>query len=190
MSEIKLKKHRINDLKGRRYGLWTVLGFAGTNKHNKATWQCRCECGAERAVCAGDLKLGKSKGCGCFAVTTRAPGEASKRQIYTTYKHNAKNRGYCWELTEDQFRDLIEKPCHYCGVVNSNTRYGTRLNGPAEYNGIDRVNNTQGYFLSNCVPCCKLCNRAKRDHDVTFFESWILTAADFIRARQPCDKNE
>lgn len=29
------------------------------------------------------------------------------------------------------------------------------------YNGIDRVDNSVGYVLSNCVPCCSTCNRMK-----------------------------
>ena len=37
------------------------------------------------------------------------------------------------------------------------------LNGPYVYNGVDRVDNERGYSLENCVPCCKFCNRMKRD---------------------------
>lgn len=38
------------------------------------------------------------------------------------------------------------------------------------YNGIDRFDNNIHYILSNCVPCCKICNRMK--HTMTAQE-WL-----------------
>src|SRR5690625_679951 len=49
---------------GKRYGRWTVLEYAGKNKHGQDTWLCRCDCGTERVV----RGLGgiRSKSCGCL----------------------------------------------------------------------------------------------------------------------------
>lgn len=33
------------------------------------------------------------------------------------------------------------------------------------YNGVDRINSTDGYSISNCVPCCETCNKMKLDYD-------------------------
>lgn len=43
-------------------------------------------------------------------------------------------------------------------------------NGVIAINGMDRVLNSQGYTIENCVTCCKICNRAKSN----------LTIADWV----------
>ena len=54
---------RADDLKGQRFGEWTVLWRAP--KHGKnAYWHCRCSCGVERDVLATTLRSGRSKSCG------------------------------------------------------------------------------------------------------------------------------
>lgn len=40
-------------------------------------------------------------------------------------------------------------------------------------NGIDRVDSAQGYVLTNVVPCCKQCNRAKSDLSREEFLTWV-----------------
>lgn len=67
---------------------------------------------------------------------------------YTQIKFQAKIRNYEFNLTRKQFFKFWGKSCYYCG--------GT-INGI----GIDRVNNTQGYNIKNCVPCCQICNVMK-----------------------------
>jgi hypothetical protein len=41
------------------------------------------------------------------------------------------------------------------------------------YNGIDRVDNFKGYEIDNCVPCCYICNYAKRDMSKDQFLAWV-----------------
>jgi len=36
------------DMTGQRFGWWTVLAHAGNNRHRKAMWLRRCDCGTER----------------------------------------------------------------------------------------------------------------------------------------------
>ena len=48
------------ELAGQRFGKWVVL-----HRVEGALWKCRCDCGNEREVQTGTLKLGKSKSCGC-----------------------------------------------------------------------------------------------------------------------------
>ncbi len=67
-------------------------------------------------------------------------------------KQAAKKRGYSWALSKEQFEALINKPCYYCDGAT-----------PVTGSGIDRLDNLQGYFLENCVSCCRECNRLKGD---------------------------
>lgn len=52
------------DITGHRYGDWTVLKRAPTRNLN-TYWSCKCDCGTIRQVISGDLRFGKSVGCGC-----------------------------------------------------------------------------------------------------------------------------
>lgn len=53
-------KNRAEDLTGKRFGGLTVLRRAGNGR-----WRCRCSCGKELEVPAGQLKNGKTQSCGC-----------------------------------------------------------------------------------------------------------------------------
>lgn len=53
------------ELTGNRYGMWTVLSFAGRNSNDQTIWLCRCDCGTERSVVAQSLRDGSSESCGC-----------------------------------------------------------------------------------------------------------------------------
>lgn len=67
---------------------------------------------------------------------------------YFACKSGAKKRNLIFELTLPQYVILIEgKNCSYCD-----------LSLPPTGGGLDRINNSQGYTLSNVTPCCDLCN--------------------------------
>ena len=55
---------RATDMTGRRFGRWTVIARGGNNRHRKAMWLCRCDCGNECVVDGRDLRNGHSKSCG------------------------------------------------------------------------------------------------------------------------------
>jgi hypothetical protein len=41
------------------------------------------------------------------------------------------------------------------------------------YNGIDRIENTKGYSIDNCAPCCKICNNSKSTLSKEEWFYWI-----------------
>jgi len=57
---------RVEDLTGKVFGYWTVLGPGERDKSNRARWLCKCKCGEIRTLRAADLRSGSSKSCGCF----------------------------------------------------------------------------------------------------------------------------
>jgi hypothetical protein len=87
--------------------------------------------------------------------------------LFVQYKQNANKRNLSFELTEEQFNNINSNPCHYCGGMNEYVRLSHKGNG------IDRKNNSIGYTLENSVPCCTICNRAKRDMDYEDFIKYI-----------------
>jgi len=90
-------------------------------------------------------------------------GEASFNEIYRQYKATAKLKNRKFKLTKKQFRYLTSLNCSYCNSKPNTIRktHIKKYNGAYQYNGIDRVDNDQGYTIENSVTCCELCNRMK-----------------------------
>lgn len=95
---------------------------------------------------------------------------------YNRYKQNAILRNFNFDLTKDEFNQLISSSCYYCGErpkeVKSLMRYN-KTGHPIYTNGIDRIDSTQGYTINNVVPCCEYCNRMKLDYTLDFFYNHI-----------------
>lgn len=71
----------------------------------------------------------------------------SKVGKHIAYFHNAKKRGYSFDLTVEEVFKITSDNCKYCGEEKCG--------------GIDRVYNNEGYKLGNIVPCCGTCNSMK-----------------------------
>jgi hypothetical protein len=87
---------------------------------------------------------------------------------WRNYKGNAERRGIEFLLVREHFLDLVTDNCFYCTA------------SPNPLNGIDRVDNSQGYTEDNVVTACRLCNRAKNDLSREKFEEWAVRLAHNI----------
>lgn len=76
---------------------------------------------------------------------------------FKNYKRNAKNRNLNFELSKEDFINITSQKCYYCGSFSSVSPTGE------QYNGIDRINSSKGYYKDNIVPCCSICNKMKLD---------------------------
>ena len=56
---------RYKDLTGEVFGRLIVLGFSHYRK-DRIYWNCKCECGNEKAIDGAELRRGKTKSCGCL----------------------------------------------------------------------------------------------------------------------------
>ena len=68
-------------------------------------------------------------------------------------RYHSDKRGIEWNLSFEEYVDVIKGVCHYCG--GALPKYGTSL---------DRKNNSIGYTKENIVPCCATCNDTKGAH--------------------------
>lgn len=107
----------------------------------------------------------------------KAPGESARNQLYKQYKATAKHRGFSFSLTKDQFFEMTQRTCSYCGSAPANEKKTT--SGSYVYNGLDRVDTQKDYSLDNVVPCCYTCNRAKSDMTAQEFEEWLEKLTEF-----------
>ena len=167
---------------GNKYGRLTVIERA-ESRSKGARWLCKCSCGNKTTVLGTNLRRGFVQSCGCLCkdtireigkATTLFNGEGAFNNLIRTLKQGAKRRNYSWDLTRDQVRELTSQPCYYCDEPPS--QQGARKShagGIYLFNGLDRVNNTKGYTIDNVVPCCIVCNRAKRTMTQDEFLMWI-----------------
>jgi hypothetical protein len=163
------------DITGRVFGRLTVVGVSERRERRGTRyWICKCECGGVKEIIASRLLCGNVRSCGCLHADVMkrhdTPEDTARARLYSSYKSGAKNRGYVWDLPLPYFKELIAKPCLYCGSppeIRPGNKQLKRLD--IEGSGLDRIDNNQGYVIGNVVPCCTWCNTAKRHHSMMDF---------------------
>jgi len=162
------------NIAGKKYNRLTPLVYLGNSE-----WRCLCDCGRMAKIKSYAIIHGRSKSCGCLRkekaknLNLKKWGESMFTNIYCGYKVSASTRGLTFELSVDEFRDKISKPCHYCGNLPGNEMKSRFNNGSYYYNGLDRVDPLIGYIPDNIVTCCWRCNNAKGKMSYDEFIHWI-----------------
>lgn len=155
-----------------------------TNERDKwgsVYWLCECICGTEFKAVASKIRNTKdSLSCGCIYRKgfIKPDGYAAFSRIFRNYKSSAKRRSLDFKLSEYQFKALTKSLCYYCGCLPSATIKSGFKSDDYVYNGIDRLDNTQGYTLENSVPCCAMCNSMKSNHSYQDFISKCIEIAN------------
>lgn len=189
------------DLTNKRFGKLHVSNFHGyiLNKKNIRIpyWNCNCDCGNTHLIKQNSLVSQQQLSCGCLlkeyqktilpkiaADRMKKPtGVAAFNKVYNSYKQNAKHKDIEFYLSKDDFKQLIDKKCVYCGIesysLTKSYAMHKKSNGEYRYNGVDRIDNNKGYTLDNIVTCCEICNKAKRDLSLSAFEEWIKRLINF-----------
>jgi len=83
---------------------------------------------------------------------------------YRDYERRARKKELSFEISLDEWSDLIAQSCTICGKDPSDTHT----------NGIDRIDNSIGYEESNIQICCGTCNYLKRDLAMGDFVNQLL----------------
>ena len=166
---------RSKNLVGRIYGRLTVVAqsenVTTTDGITRSTWECLCECGNTTVKIGTELNKNRTKSCGCLRTESRyrlrnndlSVSNRSENRLYKDYIDSAKRRGHTFNITNAEFIELINSSCFYCGEKPRDVRKkrgGTEYIG--KFNGVDRFDNSIGYEIENCKPCCKTCNRMKQ----------------------------
>jgi hypothetical protein len=74
------------------------------------------------------------------------------------YTKNALDNDIGWEISDEEFKLMIETNCYYCDELY-------------HLNEIIRIDNNKSYTKTNCIPCCKTCcNIKNNDNEELFIE--------------------
>ena len=173
------KNYRRNyDLTGETFGVSKVLRmmeerYISPKGKKHVQWEVQCSlCKTKKIVTTNNLCQGRSSSCICQSFTPevvkrRALGNVKEDsglvEVYGNYRRNATARNLEFNLTMNEAESLMKQDCHYCGLKPEMIMQRSKEGVPFTYNGIDRKDNTKGYSLENCLPCCKVCNRSKVD---------------------------
>ena len=158
---------RWENLAGQKFGLLTVTDEwairRGSGNRLRPYWKVVCACGQVSWATPSVLKAGHKKSCGCLWYKGSLPkGVSEFNARMRAYVHGAKKRGISWGLTRAEFERVVTGNCYYCGQPAPLKRFRLKKGRwGAHVNGIDRKDSELGYEVSNVVPCCSKCNRAK-----------------------------
>ena len=141
-------------------------------QHGRVRTRCE-ECGGTKQIptrCEHDKIKQYCKPCNGSGICAHDISRASCRECsplgaYKVYIKNAKKRDMEFTLSFDEYFIISRLPCRYCGHQ-----------GP---NGIDRVNNEQGYTKENSGPCCTICNRMKLNYTPKQFLQHITSVVSY-----------
>lgn len=142
------------------------------------------KCGKNDVEFAKTKRGTQSRFCvGCYS-KLRAVEDTRHRKVskqtpevyYADYKRDAARKKRLFELTLDEFRSIISKPCAYCGKIEE-----------LEYNGVDRIDNSKGYIIDNCAAACKMCNLMKSDHAASDFKNHCKAIHSYTDTNTPDD---
>lgn len=172
--------NRRNNFIGLKFNNLTIIEKTNTHLRAALNYLCECDCGSTTLATMDQLRTNLVRSCEkCKeAFKKERRKETGLKQIYKKYKYQAKRRKIDFLLSKEEFRNLVNGNCFYCSSMHSNEyKIGNELY--FKYNGIDRKNNKIAYIKSNCVSCCKYCNRAKMTENKDDFIKWLDNVALF-----------
>lgn len=143
---------KVIELTGQRFGRWTV-GQRMASVHNKATWQCLCDCGNVRTVIGTDLRRGATRSCGCFKAERDKRPKSHGLRFHPLYKTWAGMKDRCfrqrhrdWAYYGGRGITVCERWLGPNGFPNFLADMGERPEGLS----LERIDNNGNYEPANC----------------------------------------
>lgn len=169
------RKHNVEI--GKIYGVYKIIDkiLIHTKKCNQTKYICENIYNGSLKYMDGSSLIRQDKRVKEKSKEDRQRG--LRNYLYNSAKNGAIKRKHEFNLSFEEFNEIISGKCYYCGEEPCEAdseiiiKRGDTHQYPIRYNGIDRLNPKLGYFIDNCVPCCKKCNYMKH----------ILTEDEFYK---------
>ncbi len=161
---------KIPNLVGKKFGDLIVNKFLGVGSNSKtkdvAYWECEDSQGFIKRLRTAEL----TSNVRVNRTNPHTEELAAYKVLYNKYTHGAKKRKLSFNLHYKDFSVLVKQNCFYCNREPENLISSKTGKDKFKYNGVDRMDNKEGYHINNCVSCCIICNRAKSNLS---YETWI-----------------
>ena len=151
-SEFVRRGNGFQDLTSKKFNRWTVIEFISASRKNGTIWNCRCDCGTERHVKAGNLTRGLTKSCGCFksqVVSERNTTHGhSKHPIYAVWSTMVQR---CTNPNDHNWKNYGARGITVCDSWRTFERFFDDMVGEWKKGlTLERINNSAGYSKLNC----------------------------------------
>ena len=157
------------DLIGSRFDRWTVLAYAGSNKHRMATWNCRCDCGIESVVSTSSLRSRQSRSCGCLQVESCATKQRASVLHRSEFNVWNSMMARCYRPSSNRFEQYAARGIKVCERWHDFHAFLADMGPRPHGHTIERKDVDGDYCPENCIwlPLAKqACNR----RDTIWFE--------------------
>lgn len=137
------------DLSGSTFGCLVVQAHVRTTFRGWKVWRCSCVCGVVCEASTGSLRSGKKQSCGCKQYSTGkgvynfTGYEELTGSKWYSIKSGALARGLSFEITKEEVWGILISQKRLCKVS------GIPISFKAGTASVDRINNAEGYSLSN-----------------------------------------
>lgn len=165
------------DLTGQKFGRLTVIKKAENIRTAKGKiitrWICKCECGKETTVRAGQLVIGKTQSCGCLRYErlkeTNTKHKMSKTKLYQKWSHMMQR---CENPNVERYSHYGGRGIKVCDEWHNfkNFKEWAKSSGYSENLTLDRINVDGNYCPDNCrwVSWNVQANNTTRNHYITY----------------------
>lgn len=173
-----------NELINQKFSRLRVKEYVGKDKYGANIWRCQCDCGNRIDAIQSSLKRGTVRSCGCLKKEMHQQNKKSDglaRTIFRDYQRAAKDNNRRFELSLEECKIFFKQNCYYCGSEPLQEKKYAPCREVSEearneiylFNGIDRINNNEGYIKDNIRASCRVCNIMKAKQTEEEFYSWI-----------------
>lgn len=98
---------------------------------------------------------------------------------FREYADSAAKKNVEFNITIDEFSEIVTKPCYYCKKYDE-----------TEVLGIDRIDSFKGYVKGNILPACEICNMMKKQLTMKEFANHIILLYKNFATEFNEDENE
>lgn len=183
----------LNDLTGKRFGKLSVIcrgkDHVQPSGAKQTTWRCVCDCGTVKEIPAYNLKVGKTRSCGCMRsevgklnITHGATANNKTERLYSIWSGM---RDRCYREKSVSYKNYGAKGITVCDEWRTDFaafRNWSISNGYADGLMIDRIENSKGYSPDNCRWVTRIFqnNHTSRNRMITAFGK-TMTLAQWSR---------
>ena len=161
---------KYDGLEGKRFHRWTVLEDYGMNKYGMKIYQCKCDCGNIKIICAAHLCSGHTKSCSCIqkeVVAYRSTKHGgSKTRLYDIWE---KMKRRCYDNRIKEYKYYGDRGITICEEWKNNFmnfKDWALSNGYTDNLTIDRIDNNGNYEPNNCQWIASYENRKKKRNTI------------------------